>query len=93
VGGGTRLKILDAFAAGKAVVSTSIGCEGIDINPGENILTGDSPEEFAEQVSKVLNDEPLRKKLEANARRTAVEIYSWQIIGKTLHEAYLKLAV
>lgn len=93
VGGGTRLKILDAFAAGKAVVSTSIGYEGIDVTPGENILTGDSPEEFAEQVSKVLNDEPLRKKLEVNARKTAVEKYSWQIIGKTLNEAYLKLAV
>ncbi|UCE65287.1 MAG: glycosyltransferase, partial [Candidatus Zixiibacteriota bacterium] len=88
VGGGTRLKILDAFACGKAVVSTSIGCEGIDVTPGENILIGDSPEEFASQVMRVMKDDGLRTRLEKNARKLVVEKYSWEIIGRKLDEIF-----
>jgi len=88
VGGGTRLKILDAFACGKALVSTSVGCEGIDVTPGENILIGDSPEEFARQVIRILNDNTLRKKLEINARTLVESKYSWKIIGHHLDEIY-----
>lgn len=88
VGGGTRLKILDAFACGKAVVSTSVGCEGIDVTPGEDILTGDTPSAFADQVIRLLDDDTLRRKLEINARKLVEAKYSWRIIGHTLNEAF-----
>src|SRR5439155_1395282 len=60
VGGGTRLKILDAWAMGKAVVSTSIGCEGLVAEDGRNILIRDDPDGFAQAVRAVLQDERLR---------------------------------
>ena len=88
VGGGTRLKILDAWAMGKAVVSTSIGCEGLNARHGENILIADSPGEFASAVTRVLKDEELRCRLEQNARRTAEQDYSWEAIGKAMIEEY-----
>jgi polysaccharide biosynthesis protein PslH len=91
VGGGTRLKILDYWAMGKAVVSTSLGCEGLDTVDGENILIRDDPAEFAEAVVQVLSDPVLRRRLEENARRTAEESYSWDIIGEGMRNAYREI--
>lgn len=91
VGGGTRLKILDAWAHGKAVVSTSVGCEGLDARNGENILIRDTPEQFARAVQLVLQDEALRRRLAADARRTAEAVYDWEVIGKELLRAYTRL--
>ena len=88
IGGGTRLKILDAWAMGKAVVSTSIGCEGLDVVDGKNILVRDEPDAFADAVLQVLHDARLRTRLERNARRTAVERYSWSIVGQRIRTAY-----
>ena len=88
VGGGTRLKILDALACGKAVVSTSIGCEGLDVTPEENILIGDTPEEFAGQVIRLLRDSDLRKKLQRNGRKLVENKYAWEIIGAQLNRIY-----
>jgi sugar transferase (PEP-CTERM/EpsH1 system associated) len=85
VGGGTRLKILDAFACGKAVISTSIGCEGIDVTPGKNILIGDSPQEFADQIIKVCSDTELMKSLGKEGRKLVEEKYAWKIIGQRLN--------
>jgi glycosyltransferase involved in cell wall biosynthesis len=91
VGGGTRLKILDAWAMGKAVVSTSIGCEGLDARDGENILIRDTPESFAEAVDAVLKDDDLRTRLERNARATAESVYDWSVIGGPMLREYLHL--
>lgn len=91
VGGGTRLKILDAWAMGKAVVSTSVGCEGLDARDGENILVRDDPAEFAAAVRRVLGDEALRRRLGEGARRTAEEVYEWDVIGEDMSEEYLAL--
>ena len=88
IGGGTRLKILDAWAMGKAIVSTSIGCEGLDAVDGHNILIRDTPAGFAEAVVQILGDVELRRQLEQHGRRTAVERYSWSIVGKRLRDAY-----
>jgi polysaccharide biosynthesis protein PslH len=85
VGGGTRLKILDAFACGKAVVSTSIGCEGLEVTPDNNILIGDSPEEFAGQVIKILRDDKLMTSLGSEARKLVEEKYRWETIGEYLN--------
>ncbi len=91
VGGGTRLKILDAWAMGKAIVSTSIGCEGLDAVDGQNILIRDAPDAFADAVLQVLSDGRLRARLERNARDTAVTTYSWSVVGRSIRSAYEEL--
>lgn len=88
VGGGTRLKILDAWAMGKAVVSTSQGCEGLEASDGRNILIRDEPEAFAEAVCRVLSDPGLRERLGREARRTAERLYSWEVIGERMNRTY-----
>jgi glycosyltransferase involved in cell wall biosynthesis len=90
-GGGTRLKILDAWAMGKAIVSTSIGCEGLDAVDGQNILIRDSPEDFADAVVEVLRDVNLRIGLGRNGRRTAEEVYAWPVVGRKLNCLYQEL--
>ncbi len=92
VGGGTRLKILDAWALGAAVVSTSIGCEGLTAVDGENILIADTADGFAAAIARMMRDDALRVKIAANGRRTAVERYSWDVIGATMRDLYLNLA-
>ncbi len=90
-GGGTRLKILDAFACGKAVISTSIGCEGLEVTPERNILIGDSPIEFAKQIIKVCNDGDLMKSLGREGRKLVEEKYSWKMIGDHFNRIYKNL--
>jgi glycosyltransferase involved in cell wall biosynthesis len=91
VGGGTRLKILDAWAMGKAVVSTSVGCEGLHTVDGENIMIRNDPAEFAEAVVAVLRDVDLRRRLETSARATAEQHYSWAQIGESLRDLYARI--
>jgi len=88
VGGGTRVKILDAWAMGKAIVSTSIGCEGLAAEDGENILIRDNPADFAAAVVAVLTDETLRQRLGKAGRETAERRYSWSIIGRSMLRLY-----
>jgi glycosyltransferase involved in cell wall biosynthesis len=92
VGGGTRIKILDAWAMGKAVVSTSIGCEGLEAHDGANILIRDDPAAFAEAVRAVLADTALRTRLGSAARATVERLYSWEKIGRDLIPRYIELA-
>jgi glycosyltransferase involved in cell wall biosynthesis len=92
VGGGTRLKILNSWAMAKPVVSTTIGCEGLDAVDGENILVRDDPREFANAVRAVLEDEPLRRRLGAAGRATVERLYSWESVGRELIEAYRDVA-
>ncbi|MCC7124647.1 MAG: glycosyltransferase [Acidobacteria bacterium] len=88
VGGGTRLKVLDAMAMGKAIVSTTVGSEGIEGEVGTHRLIGDTPEAFADAVVTLLNDEDRRRSLGAAARALAETRYSWGIIGQRLLGAY-----
>jgi len=81
-GGGTRLKILDALAMGKAVVSTTIGAEGIDVIPGKNIFIFDNPKDFAECVVFLIKNPQLRKKVGMLGRQLVKEKYDWVTIGK-----------
>jgi len=80
IGGGTRLKIYEAMAAGKAVVSTSIGAEGLDVNHGRDILLADTQREFAESIIRFLRDRQLRSNFERAAAELAVK-YDWSAIG------------
>lgn len=91
VGGGTRLKILDAMASGKAIVSTTIGAEGIMASQGKDILFADTPADFAERVVQLLNDEQLRRRLGANARALAEKEYAWEVIGNRLNRIYAEI--
>lgn len=91
IGGGTRLKILDSWALGTPIVSTSIGSEGLDARDGENILIRDDPREFARAVLDLLDDPALRRRLAREGRKTAVDTYSWNRIGADLRDAYREL--
>jgi polysaccharide biosynthesis protein PslH len=91
VGGGTRLKVLDAMAQGKAIVSTSVGCEGIEVVHGEQIYIEDEDRAFAERVATLLGDQGLRHELGRRARLVAEAKYSWTIIGSVLQNAYQSL--
>ena len=90
IGGGTRLKIFEAMAMGKAVVSTSVGAEGLPVRSGENILLADAPQDFANSVISLLRDSNERKRLGAAARTLVQEKYSWPKVvehfARTLQE-------
>jgi sugar transferase (PEP-CTERM/EpsH1 system associated) len=92
VGGGTRLKILDAMAMGKAILSTSVGAEGLEVAEGKDILVANEPEDFANKAVKILTTPALRRYLEKNARETVVKRYAWPKIAKNLEETYRDLA-
>jgi glycosyltransferase involved in cell wall biosynthesis len=81
IGGGTRLKIYEAMAAGKAVVSTSVGAEGLDVHSGRDIVLADEPGAFAESIIKLLRNRDLRKRYESLAAELAAQ-YDWPIVGE-----------
>jgi sugar transferase (PEP-CTERM/EpsH1 system associated) len=87
-GGGTRLKILDALSMGKAIVSTTMGVEGIDVIAEKHVLLADTPEEFVTQIGRVINDVDLRKRLAKEAREFVTQHYSWPVIGEKLGRIY-----
>src|SRR6478736_3999944 len=87
-GGGTRLKILDAWAMERPVVSTWIGAEGLLARDGENILLRDDAEGFAAAVAEVVADPSIGSRLGRAARRTVETVYAWEVIGGPMIEAY-----
>lgn len=80
VGSGTRLKIYEAMAAGRAVVSTSVGAEGLDVHHEQDILLADDPGTFAESVTMLLENVELRRRYERAAAALAAR-YDWTAIG------------
>jgi len=88
VGGGTRLKVLDAMAMGKALVSTSIGCEGLDVQPGEHLVVADTPAEFAQATLNLLRDPARRRGLGCAARGLVEHRYAWPAVAGQLLDAY-----
>lgn len=91
IGGGTRLKIVEAMAMGKAIVSTTIGAEGIDVVDGQNILLADRSDRFATQVGRVLEDPMLAQRLGADARHLAETRYDWRASVEALERFYQQL--
>jgi glycosyltransferase involved in cell wall biosynthesis len=85
IGGGTRLKIYEAMAAGKAVVSTSVGAEGLDVRHSKDIVLADTPQSFAEAVIVLLHDENMRARYEHAAAERAAQ-YDWSVIGDKFGE-------
>jgi glycosyltransferase involved in cell wall biosynthesis len=77
IGGGTRLKILEAMAMAKPVVSTSVGAEGLDLGDGRELLVADDPEGFAARIEWTLSSRDLGRRIGEAARRQVVERYAW----------------
>jgi polysaccharide biosynthesis protein PslH len=77
VGGGTRLKIFEALSMAKAVVSTTIGAEGLPLTPGQDYLSADDPAAFADAVVALLRDPVRRRAIGAAGRRLVEARYSW----------------
>jgi glycosyltransferase involved in cell wall biosynthesis len=73
---------------GKAVVSTPLGAEGLEITDGEHVLIADEPSEFATKVIELLRDQGLREKLGRNGRRLVESRYDWSAIAPTLGQVY-----
>ena len=91
-GGGTRLKILEAMALGRPVVSTSIGCEGLEVADGEHLFIADQPEAFADRTVRLLTDAALRESITSRARGLVVSRYDWDVIAKQLMRVYAEVA-
>lgn len=83
-GGGTRIKILQAMALSKAVVSTTVGCEGLDVVDGEHLLVADQPGEFARQCIALMEDPSRRRRLGENARRLVEEKHRWELLPRVI---------
>lgn len=84
VGSGTRLKILEALAAQKAVVSTTIGCEGLSVVPGEHLIVADTPETFIQAVVTLLRNSHMRSTYGHVGRALVEAEYSWERCGSQL---------
>jgi glycosyltransferase involved in cell wall biosynthesis len=89
IGGGTRLKIFEALAMGKAVVSTTVGAEGLPLEDGRHFLQADAPQSFADSVLSLLRDPSRRESIGAAGRRLVEERYSWPQVAAEF-EAFVK---
>ena len=83
-GGGSRIKILEAFSYGRPVIATPAGVEGIEVTPGENILVQESAEAFAEACVQLMTDWDLGERLARNARSLWQRAYSSEALQRTV---------
>ncbi|HEV3260591.1 MAG TPA: glycosyltransferase [Gemmataceae bacterium] len=86
VGGGTRIKIFEAMAMGKAVVSTTIGAEGLDVEPDKHIVLADSAADLAQAVSGLLDDGAKRRRIGQVAQGLVTEHYSTETVGRQFEQ-------
>jgi sugar transferase (PEP-CTERM/EpsH1 system associated) len=92
IGGGTRLKIFEAMAMGRAVVSTTVGAEGLPVTSGEHLVLADEPRTFARAAVRLLRDVGRRRALETAARAFVVERYDWSAVAGDLEDALIRIA-
>jgi sugar transferase (PEP-CTERM/EpsH1 system associated) len=91
IGGGTRLKILEAMAMGKPVVSTTLGAEGLAVVPERDVLLADGARDFARQIGRLLDDPALGRRLGTAARQLVTSRYSWKRSVEGLSTFYAEL--
>ena len=87
VGSGTRLKAFEAMALGRPVVSTTLGMEGLEVEPGTHFLQADGAAAFADAIVRLLDDAALRRRLVGAARRLVAERFSWSAVAARLEAA------
>jgi len=92
-GGGTRLKILEAFAAGVPVISTAKGAEGLTVEDGKHLLIAETGDEFVSAVDRLWTDKPLASRLAANGLRLVTESYSAPVIARKIAKAVQQLCL
>jgi polysaccharide biosynthesis protein PslH len=92
IGGGTRLKIFEAMGMGRAVVSTTIGAEGLPVTDGRDVVIADSPDKFATAVVTLFRDPARRVQLERAARDLVVTHYDWSAVAGQLEKALVTAA-
>jgi polysaccharide biosynthesis protein PslH len=90
-GGGMRVKIIDAWQWGIPIVSTTIGAEGIEVRPDENILLADEPEAFAAAVVRLLQDDALGRRLRRNGRDWVESHYNWRTVYPQVEHVYQEM--
>jgi polysaccharide biosynthesis protein PslH len=91
LGGGTRLKIIEAMAMGKAIISTTLGAEGIEAVPGRDILIEDQPVAFAEAVNRLLADQSFAAHIGQSARQLVVQRYAWSGAALALEDFHRRI--
>ena len=89
-GGGMRVRILEGMAYGQAIVTTTVGLEGIEAESGKNVLVADTPNDFAEAVLKLLDNFDLRREIAKNGRDLVVSKYDWRVVLKKVKDIYLE---
>ena len=87
-GGGTRIKILDAMSMARPVVSTPIGCEGLRVTHGENILIAENARDFARAITSLLENETMRMRMGAAGRALVEKHYRWERVAGQLEQSY-----
>jgi glycosyltransferase involved in cell wall biosynthesis len=87
IGGGSRIKIYEAMATARPVVSTSVGAEGLRVRDGEHLAIGDTAAEFAARVIELLQDDTRKHRLSRNALRLVTETCQWSAIARSMHDA------
>jgi len=92
VSAGTNIKVLEALACGKALISTSFGCQGLQLNDGHNVLVRDRWDEFAAAVNELIANEDLRRAIGAEARRVAESRFAWGQIADGAYATYAIVA-
>jgi glycosyltransferase involved in cell wall biosynthesis len=92
VSAGTNIKVLEAMACGKAIVTTPVGCAGLGLQDEYHVLVREQSEEFSDAVCELLASPELRSRLGARARQMAENSFSWKAIADRAYESYLTLA-
>jgi glycosyltransferase involved in cell wall biosynthesis len=88
IGSGTRLKALEAMAAGVPVISTTLGVEGLLVTPGQDVVLADSAQDFASAVVRLRAETPEWRALSEGGRRLVTERYDWAFLARTLRSLY-----
>jgi len=91
IGGGTRLKVVEGFAMGKAIVSTTLGCEGLAVRDGEHLLIADDPGSFASRIFELFEAPERSDELGRAGRRLVEARYSWELAGERLESLYRQI--
>ena len=92
VSAGTNIKVLEAMACGKPIVSTCTGCAGLGLVDGNDLLVRDNWTAFADALNEAVADGDLRRQLAERARRTVESRYSWQAIAGRAWQSYLRVS-